>query len=76
VVDAFGMVDEDAETRRCKQLDREDVDARQVVLDPRCDLALELAFLLERRRNGASSSQKMGPQAHFRTAEMWCGQCS
>ena len=37
------------------ELDREDVDTRHVVLDARCDLLLQLVFLLECRRHWACS---------------------
>src|SRR5947208_11880124 len=43
------MVDEHAEARRREQLDRQHVDVRQVVLDPRGDLVLQLSLLLECR---------------------------
>ena len=49
------------------ELDREHLDARQVVLDARDDLARQLLSFSNVRRPAicALLSQKMGPQAHF-----------
>jgi hypothetical protein len=58
------MVDEDDEPVRIRELDGEDLDSRQVVLDPRSDLALELFFLLVCRRHRPPLlplSKKNGP---------------
>src|ERR1700757_3418872 len=76
MVDAPRLVDVDPEARRGQELDREDVHARQLLLDLRCDLYLQLALLLECRRHLRSSlSQKMGPQAHF-SDPVKCGRSS
>jgi hypothetical protein len=64
------MVDVNTEARRREKLDGEDVDAWDVVLDPRDDLLRQRSLLFECRGH-RFSSQKMGPQAHFNNAEMW-----
>src|SRR5436190_3668617 len=77
VVDALGMIDVDAEARRRHQLERDHLDARQVVLDPRRDLALQLPLsLVCRGHQSLALHKKWARRPTFQTAEMWCGQCS
>ena len=77
VVNAAGMVDVDAEARRRHQLERDHLDARQVVLDPRRDLPLQLPLsLVCRGHQSLALHKKWARRPTFQTAEMWPRQCS
>ena len=52
MIDTVGVIDVDDETRRPRELDRENLHAGQIVLDARSDLFLQLLlFLVVRRRH-------------------------
>ncbi len=73
VVDTGRRVDVDAEARRRHELDREHVDARQVLLDPRRDFLLKFALPFVRRRHCICSLTKNGPAGPISPKIRWNG---
>src|SRR5262249_35484342 len=68
VVDAAGLVDVDAEALLPRELEGQDLDARDRGGNGAGNLAVQLSLLVVRT---GRHHKKRAPRAHFKTAEMW-----